>query len=117
MPTRAGTVPLQVVACATPRGIVRAITHWTTAQEMIDEVLKAVGVLATETEWTGYTYEGLPYYIDDAYAVPSGVYLFPWRTPDRWNDPRHRISERDGQLLWRPRGWCEGRKPQEGEKS
>lgn len=108
-PLRAMTVPLAVVSCVTPEGIIRALAHWVPAKEMIRQVLHAVGTLATETEWSGYVYEGMPYYIEHGgYVTANGIYLFRWRTPDQWRDATHRRSESRGELLWRPRGWCSG---------
>ena len=118
---RARSTPLSVISAVTPRGIVRAICHFGHPGEMIEELTKAIGVLnGTDVEWTGFVYTGLPYYVDQhasAYDVPGGIYLFPWvlqpmawNTPaelgTRWREPEHRISERVGQLLWRPPGWA-----------
>lgn len=114
---RAAGVPLCVISCVTEKGIVRAICHFGEPRRMVDELTKAVGILNSETEWTGYTYSGLPSYVSQwagASDVPGGIYLFPWKTltPYRgepgtyWRDQKRRVSEREGQLLWRPSGWA-----------
>lgn len=109
MTYRAAGVPISVVACVTEKGIVRAVSHFGSPREMVNEVTKAVGVLNSDTEWTGYVYEGFPSYVSEwasGWDVPGGVYLFPWKNPKHWGDPSRRVSEREGQLLWRPFGWA-----------
>lgn len=126
---RANGVGLQVIAVATPHGIIRAINHGGGGVEvMVDELVKAIGLLnLADTEWTGYTYR-LPYYVDQwasGWDVPGGIYLYPWLIQlvrehggptTYWNDPKRRISEHNGQLLWRPRGWAGERAEREGRR-
>jgi hypothetical protein len=92
----------------TEKGIVRGICHFSSWQQIIPEVIRAVGVLADpDVEWTGYVYEGFPYYVNvSGWEVDSGIFLFRWKNPEDWRNPKNRISERHGELLWRPRGWA-----------
>lgn len=96
-PWRAGTtMRVHTVACKTDIGIVRAIDPWRYSghEDLIDAVLRIVGTLDPNVEWTGYTYGGIPGYLrrmisqeewDKLYATlpKAGVYLFPWaKCPD-----------------------------------
>jgi hypothetical protein len=91
-PWRTGTIlRTRTVACKVPGlGIVRAIDPrgWTRPEELVDAVLRIVGSLRPDVEWTGYTYGGVPGYlryvqdwklIEDALPRPA-VWLFPWGT-------------------------------------
>lgn len=112
---RAASIPVQVVAIATPNGLVRVISRFVNPCAMVQEGLKAVGYLSKEAEWTGFTYSGLPCYMPgvDPWGGNCGVYLFRWQTLKPWNepegtywdDPELRRSETVGELLFVPRGW------------
>lgn len=116
---------IEVVAVATPKGLIRSIRKpWGKyPKEAIDQLVNAIGVLnLQETEWTGMYYR-FPDYLPRP-DVEVGIWMWPWVTnqavykddPDYisdgwdmesiWNDPRKRWTiARHKELLWKPNGW------------
>jgi hypothetical protein len=97
------TIGISVVACKTNKGIVRAIAPtfgakgYNDAINLIESVLRYVGIFNREAEWTAMYYPGQPYYLgygdtpgwpdvrgdDIRCSGRTGVYLYPWvRAPD-----------------------------------
>ena len=105
--------PCAVVACKTEDGIVRAITSYTSLREMVEAIVRQVGMRnLAGTEWTGYTY-GLPTYAIGYTSPPGGVYLWKWHRPPDPDGPKYRgdgshlgITVSDPVLLDVPRGWA-----------
>lgn len=92
------TIGISVVACKTDKGIVRAIAptfgvkSYNDANNLIESVLRYVGIFDKDVEWTAMYYPGQPYYLgygdtpgwDDIRlndihgSRRTGVYLYPW---------------------------------------
>lgn len=126
---RARSMPLHVVAAVTEHGIIRAINHGGDGPaRMVDEIVHYIGLFnMADTEWTGFTYTGIPYYVAQwasTWDVPGGIYLFPWvpwtAWPDKepqtyWRDPERRRTG-EGVLLHRPSGWAGDRAEEKGPR-
>lgn len=107
---KAPSARLQVIAAKVPRVcIIRAFTCFGSPSEMVDEVLRYVGSMNPEVEWTAHTYEGRPFYWHDIVGVsPYGGGVYRWDYSDDGYQGRdsNRYRKFVG-LLHRPTGWGE----------
>lgn len=105
MTYRAPIYPMSVVSCKAPQGIFRAIASFANVGEMVDRVVRQIGLRnLAGTEWTGFIY-GLPAYAVDPCYPPGGIYLWSWRRPPGPEDPLG-VTHPDPVLLERPIGWA-----------
>src|SRR5262245_47838068 len=81
-----GSCHIKVVAVMKPEEyVIRAISSWhASVEQMITALLLRVGTQDPTLVWTGYTYEGPPWYTttrtmmgDDAIRLPHGIYRLP----------------------------------------
>lgn len=100
-----------VVAAKVPRVcIIRAFTptFGNSPCSLIREVLPYVGSMNPEIEWTGYTYEGRPYYWHDLVGVSpygGGVYRWNYSGDISYNGADSDTYREFVGLLHRPTGW------------
>jgi len=100
---------VKVIAVLKPgRWVVRAIAPgWCSAETLVQALQRWVGRLDPELVWTGYTYEGLPWYLhqpyflgDRAVQVPRGVWAFP--VVSTYDGPRYRGGPDPGEVTLGP---------------
>jgi hypothetical protein len=92
---------IRVVAACTEKGIVRAVSRFSAASEMIKEVQKAVGILDKDIEWTGATY-GLPYY----FPISNWMWRPAACSCSRGSIPRQTGGTRSGGILPKKASFC-----------
>lgn len=119
---------VEVIAVATPTGLLRAINQsfWgNSCKEMVDHLVKAIGIFNLEdTEWTGDTYYMPSYLGNTMKRTEGGIFFYPWVTSQQkhrfdpnhvgdrydraseWNNPKQRWTlSSHRELLFRPNGW------------